>query len=437
MTSVPDNNRIIAVRRVAREFAKYLQADLSLELWNGEIIPLGDNARDDIRIVVRSPAAIRRMMLKPSLMTIWELYATGLIDITGANPLVAVRRWDHMRALKLGDKVSKLKILRALWPFLFSAGSKPEVAAYEKAVQARFDGGRDDKSMIAFHYDASNDFYGLFLDPEMVYSCAYFAKDDMSLEQAQIAKLDRICRKLQMKEDDNFLDIGCGWGGLICYAAKNYGVNAHGVTLSQEQYDFIQTKIARMGLRDKVKVELRDYRSLNAANSYDKIAQIEMFEHLGIENHDRHFAQMHLLLRQRGLYLHQASTRMATKDIGAFRKTSHYMNALTRFIFPGGEMDYIGLSTTNLERHGFEVHDVEALREHFQRTLENWVDRLYVRMDEAAAEIGHVRARHWLAYLTLSTMGFERNGISCFQTLATKRRNGPSRVPLARADYAP
>jgi cyclopropane-fatty-acyl-phospholipid synthase len=240
-----------------------------------------------------------------------------------------------------------------------------------------------------------------------------------------------------MKEGDDFLDIGCGWGGLVCHAAKTYGVNAHGVTLSREQYDFVQAKIARMGLQARIKVELRDYRGLTTPNSYDKIAQIEMFEHLGIDNHDRHFAQMHRLLRRRGLYLHQASTRMATRDLGAFRKTSNYMKALTRFVFPGGEMDYIGLSTTNLERHGFEVHDIEALREHFQRTLEHWVARLHGRMDEASAAIGHVRARHWLAYLTLSAMGFERNGISCFQTLATKRRNGPSGVPLARASYAP
>ena len=437
MTATTDTRRIAAVRAAAAHIGDHLQADLSLELWTGEVVPLGAGARDDIRIVLRSPAAVRQLVLKPSLMTVWELYATGLLDITGASPLAAIRRWEHMRALKLTKTVSKTKLLGALWPFLLSAGSKQEVAAYEKAVRSRFGAGRDDKAMIAFHYDASNAMYGLFLDPEMVYSCAYFRTPDTSLEDAQIAKLDRICRKLRLQPGDDFLDIGCGWGGLVCHAAKNFGVSARGVTLSQQQYDFAQAKIARMGLQGKVRVELRDYRSLTEPRSYDKIAQIEMFEHLGIDNHDRHFRQMHRLLRPRGLYLHQASTRMASYDLASFRKTSNYMSALTRFVFPGGEMDYVGLSTTNLERHGFEVHDVEALREHFYLTLQHWIARLYARMDEAAGMIGMTRARHWLAYLVLSAMGFERNGIGCYQTLASKRRNGPSRLPLARADYAP
>ena len=437
MTAATDTQRLDAIREVTRHVGEHLQADLSLELWTGEVIPLGTGARNDIRIVLRSPAAVRRLLLKPSLMTVWELYATGLIDITGASPLAAIRRWEHMRALRLTKNISKTKVVKALWPFLLSAGSKQQVAAYDDAVRTRYGGGRDDKAMIAFHYDASNAMYALFLDPEMVYSCAYFRTAETTLEDAQIAKLDRICRKLQLKPGDDFLDIGCGWGGLVCHAAKNFGVKAHGVTLSQQQYDFVQAKIDRMGLRDKVHVELRDYRSLTEGRSYDKIAQIEMFEHLGIDNHDRHFVQMHHLLRPRGLYLHQASTRMATRDLAKFRQMTGYMKSLTRFVFPGGEMDYVGMSTTNLERHGFEVHDVEALREHFYLTLQHWIARLYGKMDEATKMIGATRARHWLAYLVLSAMGFERNGIGCYQTLASKRRNGPSRLPLARADYAP
>ena len=437
MPASPDARRLDAMRGLARHVAGHLQADLSLELWNGEVVPLGDGARDDVRIVLRSPAAVRRLLLKPSLMTVWELYVTGLLDIVGGSPMAAIRRWEHMRALKLAGKIDKLKVARALWPFALSAGSKESLAEYDKAVQGKFGAGRDDKAMIAFHYDASNAFYALFLDAEMVYSSAYFATPGMSIDAAQQAKLDRICRKLQMRPGDDFLDIGCGWGGLVCHAAQHFGVNAHGVTLSRQQYYFVQAKIARMGLQGRVKVELRDYRSVDTPRSYDKIAQIEMFEHLGFENHDRHFAQMHRLLRPRGLYLHQASVRLATYDLAAFRKETNYMRAITRFIFPGGELDYIGLTATNLERHGFEVHDVEALREHFHKTLQHWCDRLYARMDEAEAEVGRVRARHWLAYMTLSAAGFERNGIACFQTLASRRRNGASRVPLARADYAP
>ena len=429
-----EQRRLAAARTLAAEIARHLQGDLSLELWSGEVLPLGPNARDDVRIVVRSPNAVRRLLLRPKLMTIFELYAEAELDMVGASPIEGSRRYDHFRSLEVAKRIDRKLAFKCALPFLFGAKERKRIGGWRKSVDPHFSRGRDDKELIQFHYDVSNEFYGLFLDPEMVYSCAYFTSPQMSLEAAQIAKLDRICKKLRLKPGDELLDIGCGWGGLICHAAQHYGARCHGVTLSQKQFDFAAAKIARLGLGDRIKLELRDYRSVETPEAYDSIAQIEMFEHIGLDNHDKHFEHIKKLLRPHGLYLHQASTRWATKDLAQFRKPTRYQKVISRYIFPGGECDYIGLTATNLERHGFEVRDVEAMREHFQLTLQHWVARLYAQREKARAEIGEARTRLWILYLSLCARSFERCTIGVFQTLASRRRIGPSGLPLARGD---
>jgi cyclopropane-fatty-acyl-phospholipid synthase len=429
-----ENRRLDAARRMIRHVADHLQADLSVELWNGEVIPLGATASGDIRLVLRSSRTIRRLLLSPKLMTLFELYATGDLDVAGGSPLEATDRWDHIKALKLSKTLDRRLMLSLAWPFLAGRGGGSQTdAGYDAAVTAKLDAGRNDKDLIQFHYDVSNEFYELFLDPEMVYSCGYFETPETSLEHAQLTKLDRICRKLRLAPGERLLDIGCGWGGLVCHAAEKYGVYAHGVTLSQAQHDFASAKIARLGLSDRVTVELSDYRALKPPKGgYDKIAQIEMFEHVGIDNHDAHFDSMRRLLRPRGLYLHQATTRMATKELARFRKPTPYSSVITRFIFPGGELDYIGLTATNLERHGFEVHDVEAMREHFALTLRHWAQRLEAHKATADALIGPQRTRVWRLYFALFARGFERNSVSVFQTLASRRQTGASGLGFTR-----
>ncbi|HEY8360747.1 MAG TPA: cyclopropane-fatty-acyl-phospholipid synthase family protein [Ramlibacter sp.] len=427
MTATPDL-QLAAARRLLQHVATRLEADLSARLWDGSIVPLGPGARSDILISVNSPRVVRRLLFKPQLMTVFELYAEGEIGIDGGTPLQAVRRWDHLKAVRLASKLDKRLLLQSLWPFLRSGGgrSAAEAAAFHGQIPARRDEGRDDQALIRFHYDVSNAFYALFLDAEMVYSPGHFERPDMTLDEAAVTKLDTICRRLRLHEGDRLLDIGCGWGGLVCHAARHFGVKAVGVTLSQEQHDFARDKVRRLGLEDRVTIELRDFRTLEGDESFDAISQVGMFEHLGIDNHDTYFALVHRLLKPRGRYLHDAITRRASWVLSEFRTPTAYQKVLGKFIFPGGELDYIGMTLANLERHGFEVHSVRALREHYQRSVELWSERLAANEAAAVAEVGAARTRLWQLYFCLSALAFERNLAFDFQTVATKRRAGAS-----------
>jgi len=429
------DRRVVAARRIVSHIAEHLKADLSLRLWTGEVLPLGPGARDDIQIVVARPGAVRRLILKPGLMTLFELFASGDLKVEGGSPLEAADRWDHGRAVHLKRSLDRWLVAREALPFLRGRGEAegdalPAWDATGDDGVGRDRSGRRDQDFIQFHYDVGNDFYGLFLDPEMVYSSAYFTAHDATLEAAQQEKLDRICRKLRLKPGQRMLDVGCGWGGLACWAAGNYGVHVHGVTLSQAQLDFARAKVERLGLSDRVTLELKDYREVEGAEAYDAIAQVEMFEHAGFANHERHFLQMRRLLKPGGLYFHQASVRRGGK--GELRPTPT-TKVITRFIFPGGELDTIGMTVTNLGRLGFETLDVEDMREHFELTLREWTRRLYERRDEAYRSAGEARTRLWLIYFALFAKGFERGAVQVYQTVAQKRRAGASGLPLDRA----
>jgi cyclopropane-fatty-acyl-phospholipid synthase len=285
---------------------------------------------------------------------------------------------------------------------------------------------------VAHHYDLDGRLYSLFLDADRQYSCAYFENPDQSLDDAQLAKKRHLAAKLLIEPDSGVLDIGCGWGGLACHAAQHFGATVHGVTLSEAQLEAARARAAERGLTDRVTFELRDYRTLETSGQFDAIAQIGMFEHVGLANHDAFFAQVHGLLALGGLYLHQAITRRASRDLARFHKRTAYMEVINKWIFPGGELDYIGLTLTNMERAGFEVRDVESTREHYYLALKAWSERLWARRAEAVAEAGEARTRLWLLYFALSAMGFWRGPICDFQTLAQKKMTGPSGLPLRR-----
>ncbi len=429
------DTRTDGLRRLTAHLATLLQADLSLQLWTGEIVPLGPQPRGDLTIAIRTPAALTRLVRKPKFVTLIELLASGEIELEGGTLLDFAARRGAMNTKGLWKRLDKGLAARALLPFLFGAGASTATgAAYAGPLAGKVEQGRDDGALIRFHYDLSNEFYALFLDPEMVYTCAYFPTPATTLEQAQQAKLDMICRKLRLQPGERFLDIGCGWGGLVCHAAQHFGVKAHGVTLAQEQFAFAQAKIARLGLGDLVNVEFKDYRHVDEPASYDKIASIGMFEAVGIDNHDAYFAQMHRLLRPRGLYLHHAIARPAKRNMKNFRRQRPEYAALTRYIFPGGELDTIGMSTSGLESHGFEVHDVEAWREHYERTTRIWTQRLFANREKAAELVGWPKTRLWLLYLAGCSLSFQRSAVGIFQTLASKKAKGANGLPPTRAD---
>ncbi|HEY8578931.1 MAG TPA: class I SAM-dependent methyltransferase, partial [Beijerinckiaceae bacterium] len=264
-----DDKRLAAARRLAAHLADLLDADLTLRLWNGERIALGRRPPGDLALAINDPAALTRLLRRPRFTTMIELLAEGALDIEGGTLIDVAHRRGDMRTKGLFRRLDKGLALRALAPFLFgSAAPGGPGQGYRGEVQADVAAGRDDKALIGFHYDLSNAFYRLFLDERMVYTCAYFERPDMTLEEAQLAKLDMICRKLRLQSDERFLDIGCGWGALVLHAAERYGVRAHGVTLSEEQHAFANARIAERGLQDRVSVELRDYRSVDAPDSY-------------------------------------------------------------------------------------------------------------------------------------------------------------------------
>ena len=260
-----DSARIAGARAIVAEIARHLQADASVELWTGEVLPLGPDARDDIRLRIGSPAAIGRLVRSPRLETLVEVYLSGDLDVVGASPLDALGRWDHLKAVGLKRSVDRATILRAALPFLTARRPADAGLSFTDRVRRIAGRGRDDMGMIQFHYDVSNAFYALFLGREMQYSAAVFAEWDEDLDAAQARKLDLICTKLRLAPGRRLLDIGCGWGGLAAHAAEHFGATVHGVTLSQAQHDAAWARVRARGLEDRVTIELRDYRTLEGA----------------------------------------------------------------------------------------------------------------------------------------------------------------------------
>jgi cyclopropane-fatty-acyl-phospholipid synthase len=398
------------------------------QLWDGTRIP-ATGEDDALRLVINEPSVLGRLIRRRKIETVVEAWSSKQVDVAGGDlfDLVAMRPEGKSRALlaKLDKKLVASCLLR-----LAFGRAAPDATGDLAGRRALVSGSSAEA--IRHHYDVSNDFYRLFLDQRMLYSCAYFTDWSNDLDQAQHDKLDHICRKLRLAEGERFLDIGCGWGAMVIHAAEHYGVQAHGVTLSQEQFALANERIAEKGLQDRISIELKPFQELDG--TFDKISSIGMFEHVGFANHADYFKTVRRLLKPRGAYLHHAITRKGRATDKAFHRKPAEYRALVKYIFPGGELDHIGWSARMLEAHGFEVHDVEGLREHYALTCRHWAKRLHERMDEAIAFAGEPRARLWLAYLTGCALTFDRGGAYIFQTLATRRDKGPSGLPPTRAD---
>ena len=425
--------RLNALKSFLAHLRERLQIDLGFALWDGSTVP-DDLAAGAFALAVADEGVFAALIRRPKLDTLLNLFATGRLELRNGSVFDLAAQRPRVRAKDFLKVLDKKLALATVMQFLFVARGGPWPLD-EIPSEAATRGGTApaDKANIQYHYNLSNEFYAAFLDPEMVYSCAHFTEPHDDLARAQRDKLDLICRKLRLKPDQTLLDIGCGWGALPIHAARNFGVRATGVTLSEYQYRYATEKVARLGLQDRVTIVLDDYSRID--NSFDKIASIGMFEHVDHANYPRYFSTVQRLLKLDGLYLHHSIARPAKgTDRTFFRNYSREAKAIGRYIFPGGELDHVGMSVANLERHGFEVHDVEAWRMHYARTTRLWHDRLLANRAAAEREVGAVKARLWLMYLAGVSIGFERARIGVFQTLASKRKRGASSVPLSRAD---
>lgn len=418
------------LKRLFRSF----EGSLAVRLWNGTTVRLGKadshQFEPPFTLVCHHPGFVRSMILGRDPLRLAEAYLQGDIDVEG----------DFFAALGLKDHLHSIRLSLGDWAgALFTAlrlqtrgDAQPDSGSarplrHRRAVKAH--SKTENRAAIAFHYDVSNEFYRLWLDEERVYSCAYFTSPDESLDQAQRNKLEHICRKLRLKRGERLLDIGCGWGALVCWAARHHGVRAHGITLSRAQLEFAQRRIRDQGLQDQVTVELRDYRDLAGEGSYDKVSSIGMFEHVGLANLPTYLATVRRVLRPGGLFLNHGITH----DTEGWDKTvaTAFIN---RYVFPDGELDCVSNIQLGMERAGFEIHDVEGLRPHYSLTLRHWVRRLEDNRKAALREVDEPTFRVWRLYMAACALEFEAGGTGIYQILASRRHRGNWPLPLSRAD---
>ncbi len=423
--------RLKTFKKLLAHAREILQLDIGFHLWDGSTIP-EDLAPDAFAISFADEGVIASLVRKPSMEKLLNLWVSKRVDLKNGDIFDLVAKRPKVRTREIRKSVNKLLFLNSARKFWFVNRGGPWPLE-EQPEEKPSDGSREqNEGNIQYHYDVSNDFYGMWLDREMVYTCGYSKDWNDDIDTQQQNKLEMICRRLRLKQGDHMLDIGCGWGALSCYAVQNYGVTALAVTLSTQQVEYAKAKAERLGISDKVEFRLADYSTVEG--QFDKVAAIGIQEHIGIDNYPTYYATVKRVMKLDGLFLHHAITKPAKKDTKTFRKKNEEFALLTKYIFPGGELDHIGNTVTMLEQNHFEVHEIEDWREHYQRTCRHWHDRLLANYDAAVEEVGEVKTRMWLLYLGGCSIAFERNGVRLYQTLASHKRKGPSGLPPTRAD---
>jgi cyclopropane-fatty-acyl-phospholipid synthase len=406
-------------------FGRVEPRDFAFRLWDGRSWGPSDGLEPRFTVVLKHPGSLRRMFVPPTDLTVGEAYIYDDFDVEGdieataelAEPLGVLEN-DRAAIARYGARLLQLP----------SDGPEREGRRAARLGGKAHSKKRDGEA-VRHHYDVSNDFYSLWLDRNMVYSCAYFARPDEDLDSAQERKLDYICRKLRLKPGERLLDIGCGWGGLAIRAAREYGADVTGITLSPSQAELAERRIAEAGLGDRCRVEMRDYRDVDESRPFDKLVSVGMFEHVGKALLPTYFEKAARLLRPGGVFLnHGISINVATEP-------SRGPSFSDVYVFPDGELLPIGATLTQAEKAGFEVRDTESLREHYALTLRNWVRRLEDHADEARAVTDDVTYRVWRLFMSFSAHQFESNWLGVYQALLVKPDGGRSGLPLTRGDW--
>lgn len=390
-------------------------------------------------LVVRNRRAVRRLLFKPGELGLARAWVAGDLDIEGdlysALDRLAGLVWERgedarslAQALRDPEARAAVRGLVKLGGLPLPPAPPPEEVRRPGHLHTK----RTDRRAISHHYDVGNDFYEIVLGPSMVYSCAYWPAPDSTLETAQSDKLDLICRKLGLRPGLRLLDVGCGWGSMAVHAAREYGVTVVGITLSQEQAAYARKRVADEGLTDKVEIRVQDYRDVGDG-PYDAISSIGMAEHVGADRYLEYADVLHRLLKPGGRLLNHQIARRPQRDESSY-EVDEFIDA---YVFPDGELQPVGSTVAQLERAGFEVRDVESIREHYALTLRRWVANLEADWARAVTLTSIGRARVWRLYMAASALAFERNRIGVNQVLAVRTPEpGDSGMPLRAREWS-
>ena len=413
--------------RVSLDFLEELLADyprrnFQIRLWDGTI--WGTENQPRFTLVLKHPGALRAMFLSPSELSLGEAYIYDDFDVEGdigamfelADYLLGQEHglWER---LELSERLHRL-------PASEHPRSRPATAGWRGALHSK----NRDRCAITYHYDLPVEFYALWLDHRMVYSCAYFNTPEEDLDSAQERKLDYICRKLRLCPGERLLDVGCGWAGLIIHAATHYAVEPVGITISVPQAEAARQRLREAGLSDRCRVELSDYRDIEQGVQYDKIVSVGMFEHVSEALLPEYFSTAWTLLRPGGVFLNHGISYSAT-----YRRQGP--SFIDRYVFPDGELVPLNTSLRAAELSGFEVRDIESLREHYALTLQHWVGRLEAHATEAHRIIDDTTFRIWRLYMAGAAHAFRSGRLNIYQTLLAKPSHGRSGLPLTRNDW--
>ncbi len=398
---------------------------VAFRLWDGSHWPSNDPK--PATIVLKHPGALREMLAPGTAKGLGEAYLHDDFDVEGdmEQALELAVALEHRPEGWLNSLATyyRLHRLPSRPPFRVDGRQARELKGSQHSL-AR------DKQAVSFHYDVSNDFYQLWLDQRMVYSCAYFETPSDDLDTAQAAKLRHLCRKLRLRPGQQLLDIGCGWGGLAIFAARNFGVKVTGVTLSHQQAALASARAREAGLADAVKIELRDYREVIQPEGFDAIVSVGMSEHVGRTHLEEYFKKAWSLLRPGGVFLNHAIGEGLQED--RFKGPSF----VDEYVFPDGDIPPIPFVLNSAEEAGFEVRDVENLREHYALTCRHWVRRLEVHHEQALAFVNEPTYRVWRLYMAGSAHGFDHGDIAIYQSLLAKPgAGGRAHLPLTRRDW--